>query len=959
MKSKRKNREHPGIIAALIIACIFIITNLIIKANADEASPVSFEGVTEGKYYSSLPPNPVCIIHGEPAGQVTVMIHKGDTLIDEETISHDPGSGVWLPTEIHRLPMNFSSVKSSGKYKVTVKGTLKIPKEPDPGTEPEENPENNSDSGEDGSEAGGEPGNSESSGSEDSDAGDHEGESGSDSPSEPEYEEKGFENSISFFYDSEDPQVIIDGPNNGTITSMDQTIKVTFSDDLKLDQENCRVTMVRNGGKEQDITKKAVSGMTISEEGFYQIHAVASDKSGRKNEETISFQIDKSAPVVSVTGVAEGKITNQDVSFLCSAEDDSLDYDSTTVKTYHDGKEQDITDDALNRVYSVSDEGKYRVVLEAFDKAGHKTEVIRTFIIDKTDPRIEIIGIGNGDITNNDVNPEVRASDENGLDESRCKITLEYTSGNGETSSVDITKSALNSSCLLEKEGDYKIIVAIYDKAGNMSTRTIQFKIDKSAPNLSLSGMINGKYVKQLSQLKAQAGKGNNPTRSRLTKLNLTFEKGGLEIHHVRGRKVTPGQSYASLSQEKEGDYKTDQEIWLVTASARDKAGNEAVIKREIIKDNMDPRIGFKGAEKTRFYNSTRDFSADITESNPDKSEMLVMLNGKELEGTRTSRQLTQPGKYAVFVKATDLAGNSNSEKTRFILDFKTPDVTLTGPANKSHNRNPIAATAKSNEPGTVFMEVVHDGTVVYSGKSKPNDRSTPSLTFKRWDKDGNYIVTAWAKDRAGNAGQKKKLSFVRDRVAPKVFVTGVKKGDITNKTQSVSVKANERYYKTAKVKVSVTRKFKGVSSEIPFRFSLTGKESQKNLPVSKSGVYTVSLNGVDKAGNKSDEKTLSFEIDKEAPAVSISVNAENGYAERVRPVIRIKDRNMKTKNVVMVKKEGAGAGKRRFGFDDNATNTGMKRIYTEFSKNRNNDGIYQPRRKTPCLSNGDIRRQR
>ena len=952
MRTERKNRGDPELTKIItvfavigIILSLFGLTALTVslKVSADETSPVSFEGITKAKYYSSLPPDPTVVIHGEPIKEVTVTIHKGDALVSEQTFTHDPGSDTWSSGEIHRLPMDFTSVKSSGKYTVEVRGAIKdetvtttdnTGENSDPGDE-------NSGTGEEGSEAGDESSDPESSGPEDSGDGHTEEESEPDSSSDP-ISEKEFKDLIYFFYDSEDPQIIIDGPNNETITSMDQTVKVTFSDDLKLDPENCRVTMVRNGGKEQDITKKAVSGMTISAEGFYQIHAVAADKSGRKNEETISFRIDKSAPVVSITGVTEGKITNQDVSFFCSAEDDSLDYDFTTVRIYHDGKEKNITNDALNKIYSVSDEGKYRVVLEAVDKAGHKTEVIRTFIIDKTDPRIEIVGIGDGDITNKDVNPEVRASDENGLDENRCKITLEYTSGNGETSSVDITKSTLNSSCLLEKEGDYKIIVAVYDKAGNMSTRTIQFKIDKSAPNLSLSGMINGKYVKQLSQLKAEAGKGNNPTRSRLTKLNLTFEKSGQEIHHARGRKVSPSQSYASLSQEKEGDYKTDQEIWLVTASAYDKAGNEAVIKREIIKDNMDPRIGFKGAEKTKFYNSTRDFSADITESNPDKSEMLVMLNGKELEGTRTSRQLTQPGKYAIFVKATDLAGNSNSEKTRFILDFKTPDVTLTGPANKSHNRNPIAATARSSEPGTIFMEVVHDGTVIYSGKSKPNDRSAPSLSFKRWDKDGNYEVTAYAKDRAGNAGQKKKLSFVRDRVAPKVFVTGVKKGEITNKTQSVSVRASERYYKTAKVRVSVTRRFKGTSSKIPFQFSLSGKDSQKNLPVSKSGVYTVSLSGTDKAGNKSDGKTLSFEIDKEAPAVSISVNAENGYAERVRPVIRIKDRNMKTKNVVMVKKEGAGAGKRGFDFDDDATNTGVKRIYAEFSKNRKDDGIYQ-----------------
>ena len=236
----------------------------------------------------------------------------------------------------------------------------------------------------------------------------------------------------------------------GNITERTFTVDLTAPTSGKLDG-------VENGGKtngnvsftwgndadhatlnNQEYSK----GSTISENGKYTIALY--DAVG--NFVTYTFEIDKTAPTGTLSGVTDGGRTNTNVSFSwkesgATATLNSKPYESGTV---------------------VSDEGDYTIVLT--DDVGNSTTY--TFTIDKTAPTGTLSGVTDGGRTNTNVSFSWK--------DGRATATL--------------NKKEYTKDSVITENGNYELILK--DDVGNSTTYT--FTIDKTAPTGTLSGVTDG-----------------------------------------------------------------------------------------------------------------------------------------------------------------------------------------------------------------------------------------------------------------------------------------------------------------------------------------------------------------------------------------------------------------------------------------------------------------------------------
>jgi hypothetical protein len=200
------------------------------------------------------------------------------------------------------------------------------------------------------------------------------------------------------------------------------------------------------------VTTKTLNGKVygnspITAEGVYTLKVIAVDKAGNGSEKTVRFTIDKTAPVITVTGVENNKIYNTDVKSVISVNDPNA-----------------VVNVTLNsRPYSkgtITAPGIYTIKVTAVDKAGNKSEKIVTYTIDKTAPVIKVIGVENNKTYKTAVKPVITTNDSNAV----VTMTL-----NGKA----YNKSSITTN------GTYTLKIKAVDKAGNKSEKIIIFKIKK------------------------------------------------------------------------------------------------------------------------------------------------------------------------------------------------------------------------------------------------------------------------------------------------------------------------------------------------------------------------------------------------------------------------------------------------------------------------------------------------
>lgn len=443
---------------------------------------------------------------------------------------------------------------------------------------------------------------------------------------------------ITFTIDKTNPAITIEGVEEGEHYNIDKPLSINIVDN----NHDVNTISVTKTGASYNAGSFAISGINaslshnFSQEGDYIVTVKSVDKAGNEFTSTRRFTIDKTAPVITPTFsgqsrvIKDGEFINEIFTphFVLDKSEDTL--TSVTLN----GKE-------VNGAVPISAaDGKYSYKAKAKDKAGNESEITISYTLDLTIPEVKITGILDG-FFNKDMAPVYSISDTN-LDKSKTSVKL---NGKNFISGTEI-----------EEEGYYNLKAVATDLANNVTSRTIVFTLDKTAPKFKYIEKISGKYF--LESI----------------------------IPEILIEDMT---EYTIVTQTLNGSpYKIGDEIkedgkYVLFLEVKDKAGNLSNITVEFVIDQTKPKFIINGVKDGDKYNETVEVS--ILLDNPFDTIKKILVNGELVEGRVVEENgqkvvkltLSDINDYDMELVAVDEAGNETIETLSFKIVEKTLFVKL------------------------------------------------------------------------------------------------------------------------------------------------------------------------------------------------------------------------------------------------------------------------------------------
>lgn len=418
--------------------------------------------------------------------------------------------------------------------------------------------------------------------------------------------------------DTTPPAVTVTGVSDGEVTSKDATPVITATDASPF-----TMAVSLDG-------LAYVSGTPITSEGDHILSIVATDIYGNQTVLNIAFSIDHTPPKVSLTGIAEGTVTNA-ASVTVTADATDLHLASALLKV--DGSIADSVTKLAGQPYhhdlALKAEGDHVVYLQARDEAQLSSDVTRHFAIDRTPPTVSLTGIADGTVINaKSVTVHATASDKH-----FSGATLKV---DGSVVSLGAAPGPFSDDVTETAEGDYTVDLSAVDAAGNTASAHLGYAIDRTPPTITITG-IPRRYTNQDVTPEVKVTDAHLDPKSVVITLN--------------GAPFTPGTLVHA-----EGDY-------LLAVKAADLAGNTSQRAVPFTIDRTPPAITITGVTEGELsYNVVKPVIT-VTDRNLDPSAVSVTLNGVPyVSGT----PIGADGVYTLAVHAADLAGNTSFKAVHF-----------------------------------------------------------------------------------------------------------------------------------------------------------------------------------------------------------------------------------------------------------------------------------------------------
>ena len=443
------------------------------------------------------------------------------------------------------------------------------------------------------------------------------------------------------------PEVnLIDFPADEGVTNNQLEIKGEYLGDIKEILINGEaVDSMENGVFTKSITLK---------EGYNKIRLFATDSNGNTIiDKTYRVFCDSVAPEINIfepNVLEDGTvITSKDEIILKGSVSDNTE----GYKLYVNGENiMNVAVDGGNGSIETYREFSHKISVEngdiitvrAEDLSGNETIKKFKVIIDKSVPEINVEGLENNGYYNENITPSVKVIP------STANITAKL---NGNPYNFEE----------ISDDGSYVLEIVVVGLNGVEVKQTINFTIDKGAPEILVEGIEAGKYYNTKVSPKITSNEDANIY---------------LELN---------GEAY-------NGENIVDEGSYTLKVKAVDKAGNESVAEYNFVIDKTAPEVTIDGVVSGMKYN--KEVKPLIT-SNEDV-ELTVTLNDKPYYG----EVISEDGSYTIKVVAKDLAGNITEISKSFTI--KLPEQGGTKP-NPTPTPNP-----GENTGGGITDDKVNDG---------------------------------------------------------------------------------------------------------------------------------------------------------------------------------------------------------------------------------------------------------
>lgn len=477
----------------------------------------------------------------------------------------------------------------------------------------------------------------------------------------------------------------------------------------------------------------------------YGVEVEVTNNCGTSNTVKRQVYIDKEKPKVTLSGVRNGTHYNTSQVFKTDVQDVSYNKTKTVyvISRKLDGRTYTASaavfhskkyEDACNR--KIIKEGLYKIYAITTDGAGNQTvSNTITFVIDKTSPKVTVSGTAEDSMSGTPVTLDFTC-EESFYATNQVSIQVEK-SLDGATTTEEITGFPKNAKKLamshtFSEDGTYTVTISATDKAGNTArSQTMHFSVDRTKPEIRITG--TGNYEQWSKPATVQFSVAESYYSGNRVVITGTRTDIDGNVTEVELPQFTNSGKLSSLSQTFQEDG-----IYSFEIVSRDEAGNQDSREIHFTVDQTKPQINKVGSCDGEYYqefklaDSLEEVFKDLT-----VISYRILLNGVEYNGTD---EITEEGKYNLYVEVEDELGHRNSENVEFIIDHTAPKVIFTG----------VKDGENVHESGVVTLTLTNTGDEITAVRMNgvEYDAKTRTLSYSEY---GSYRIEVDCQDKAGN----------------------------------------------------------------------------------------------------------------------------------------------------------------------------------------------------------------
>jgi subtilase family serine protease/flagellar hook assembly protein FlgD len=598
-----------------------------------------------------------------------------------------------------------------------------------------------------------------------------------------------------------------------------------------------------DGGGWQPVSRAAGGGyervLSGLADGPHQLSWRARDSWGNEAvSATLPFETDATPPLIAISGVSEGQLSNQVLSPTVTLSDAHLDLPHSLVQL--DGQ-------PYVSGTPISADGEHTIAVRAVDTAGNQSLAAVHFRIDRTPPPLAILQPADGSVVStSSIDVQVQS-------EALATIALQVGSYQAQATADAAGLAAFTAVPL--QEGDNRIEAGASDAAGNSSGPLgvdVRYETSSSLPLVgtlqpALAEVPHGQPLAVTLRLR-NPGSAALPVQT--LRLGVHAAGGAQLAQRDYARPFAAGEEFSDTPQ-------FDTSAWalggleLKLEILREGSWQLLDTQQVQLVDRTPPQLqavaplaGVVLRAPLQLRATAADaLSPPVTvEASVDDGPWAALSADAGTPGSYSSNPLKLPdGVHHYALRARDAAGNETAlAPLTFTVDNSAPLIAVSGVADGdllNHAVTPLISITDAN--------LAQSGSTL---NGQPYASGTPVTA------SGDYLLQVSASDAAGNSAAQE-LRFTLDLDAPTVTVTEPLAGS------TVSVAAQEIAGNTEPL-ADVTVEAPGLSTIVRADASGAFRTAAALL---KPGLNTLRLRATDRAGNTGPETMLT--VTYEPPA--------------------------------------------------------------------------------------------
>ncbi|MFB6144791.1 MAG: S8 family serine peptidase [Candidatus Nanohaloarchaea archaeon] len=448
-------------------------------------------------------------------------------------------------------------------------------------------------------------------------------------------------------------------------------------------------------------------------EGSHRVTVYAESPAGKTNSSSIRFTVDTAPPRITIESPLNQSYNTSSIYFNAS-----LSEPATSVNYSVDGNvNTSVQNDSRTHYYaseSIAD-GQHRVVFYSVDSHGNTDSASRYFNVDTEPPELYIESPRNTSYPTGDINFSVSSPDR--------LTSVNFSVGGPNSTTKLVNGSYVNTSYSVLSDGSYTVDFWGIDTAGNLNHNSTSFTVDTAPPSLDLVTPVNTTYASQNITV-------NVTSDEELENINATVNSGTLKL-------VLRNGYYINSS------FTASKGTSTLRVTAADPAGNNASTATSFTVDTSPPAINMKKPRNITYRNGTAiplNFTVD------DPANITYSLGDTNISVPGNTTLNLSEGRYKLRLYANNSAGLLASEKVRFAVDETAPNVTVLEPSG-NYSRSDLSINVSSKDGFSVSSVKLGVGGLNYTLNSSSGNYWIGNATMP----DGDYNITAYSTDRAGN----------------------------------------------------------------------------------------------------------------------------------------------------------------------------------------------------------------